>query len=376
MKDNALNKEEYKRYSRHLVLKDFGEKGQLRLKNSSVLVVGSGGLGSPVLSYLTAAGVGRIGIADFDSVSISNLQRQVLFCDADIDMNKAERAVHHLQLLNPLIQFQSIDKKIDSSNALEILKGFDVIVDCTDNFPTRYLLNDASILLNIPLVFGSIHQYEGQVSVFNVQKPDGSFSSSYRDLFPHPPEPGSVPDCSEAGVLGVLPGIIGSLQANEAIKLLTQTGELLTDKLLIFDSQCTEFTTVEIPNRNSRDSISDLIDYEAYCNSSNAHQAEVSVLELQKFIASKKEFVLIDIRPTFEFEAGNLGGINIPMDEIPNSIDLLSKKKKTIIHCKHGTSSAKIINWLNTHHGYSNLINLKGGIQAWKNQIDNSIEVL
>jgi sulfur-carrier protein adenylyltransferase/sulfurtransferase len=260
-----LTAEEYKRYSRHLVLADLGMAGQLKLKQARVLVVGAGGLGSPVLLYLAAAGVGCIGIADHDVLDLSNLQRQVLYSVQDIGEPKALAARRKLEGLNPLISFKTHVSKISSKNALEIIRGYDVVVDGTDNFATRYLLNDACILLDRPLVYGSILKFEGQVAVFNYLKKNGERSTNYRDLFPEPPSPESVPNCEQAGVLGVLPGIIGSMQASEAIKIITGIGQPLADKLLIFDSLSMDQTVINIPDRSSRSRINTLIDYEDFC---------------------------------------------------------------------------------------------------------------
>lgn len=371
-----LTSEELKRYSRHLVLKGFGVEGQLKLKEAKVLVVGAGGLGCPVLSYLTAAGVGQIGIADFDDVNISNLQRQVLFNAEDLGVNKATSAKKHLQKLNAQIQINCIVEKITSLNAIKLLKEYDLIIDCSDNFPTRYLLNDACVLLDLPLIYGSIHQYEGQMAIFNYRFSDGSFSSNYRDLFPEPPDPEMIPDCAEAGVLGVLPGIIGSIQANETIKILTQSKGLTANTLLIFDSQSNELTTIGIPNRGSRTSIKQLIDYEEFCNKSSSEANDITVHELKQLQESKADFVLIDIRQAYEYEAGNLGGIHIPMNEIPQNVSQITRDKKIIIHCRSGNDSRKMISWLSKNKGFTNLYNLQGGILAWKNEINQLIEVL
>ena len=248
---DKLSQSELIRYSRHLILEEFGLENQLKLKRARVLVIGAGGLGSPALLYLAAAGIGKIGIVDFDNVDTTNLQRQIIFTIDDIGKNKADAASDRLKALNSLIEIESHTVKVTSVNALDLLKDYDVVLDGSDNFPTRYLINDACVLLRKPLVYGSILKFEGQVSVFNFQKPDKTFSANYRDLFPQPPSPESIPNCEQAGVLGVLPGMIGSLMASEVIKIITGIGKPLTDKLLIFDALDTEFTPINIPNRNA-----------------------------------------------------------------------------------------------------------------------------
>jgi molybdopterin/thiamine biosynthesis adenylyltransferase/rhodanese-related sulfurtransferase len=376
-----LTSEELKRYSRHLVLQEFGMGSQLRLKAAKVLVVGAGGLGSPVLLYLTAAGVGKIGIADPDTIDISNLQRQVLFSVEDVGKKKAVTAEIRLKGLNPLVSFQSYPEKIVAGNAMQIIKNYDLVIDGTDNFATRYLLNDACVLLDKPLIYASILKFEGQLAVFNFQRKDGTRSTNYRDLFPEPPSPGSVPDCEQAGVIGVLPGIIGSLQGNEAIKIITGTGEILADKLLIFDSLTLDQTIINISDKSSRDSIKTLIDYEDFCgisqdkNKSLAGKPantmkEVTVQELKKMKDSGEDFQLIDVREPHEYEICNLEGELIPMSEIPYNVEKISKDKKVVIHCRSGKRSGDMLLWLEKNHGFSNLYNLKGGVLAWSREID------
>lgn len=374
-----LSQEELKRYSRHLVLPDFGIKNQEKLKHGSVLVVGAGGLGCPVLQYLTAAGIGTIGIVDGDVVSLSNLQRQVLYTVDDIGKPKAIQAKERLLKLNPNIKFIVHNTFITRENAIELLNGYDVIIDGTDNFPTRYLLNDACVLLNKPLVYGAILKYEGQVAVFNYAIKPNTFSANYRDLFPIPPEPGSIPNCEEIGVLGVLPGIIGTMQANEAIKILTDSASILFDSLLLYNSNSGTTEKISVPNRNSRESITELIDYEYFCGQNNINQTsdmkEISVQELQALKHKGTQFQLIDVREPYEYETGNIEAINIPMSEIPSQIDTISKDCQVIFHCKSGSRSSKMIQWVERNHGYTNLYNLKGGIKAWAEEIDDSVEI-
>lgn len=369
-----LSTDEVKRYSRHLVLQEFGIENQLKLKKSKVLVVGAGGLGSPALLYLAAAGIGTLGIADFDKVDLSNLQRQVLFDIDQVGVNKAEAAYKRLSKLNPEITFNIITEKLTASNTLAIVQQYDVVLDGTDNFPTRYLMNDACVLADKPLVYGSILRFEGQVSVFNYQKTNGERSSNYRDLFPSPPDPASVPNCEQAGVLGVLPGMIGCMQANEVIKIITGLGEPLADKLLLFDSLAMEQTVIGLPHGNSRNSIKKLIDYDEFCGLSlgankNAMK-EVTVQELKDLIDSKADFQLIDVREPHEFDICNLEGELIPQAEIPSNVDRISKDKKVVVHCRSGARSGNMVQWLEKNHGFTNLYNLKGGILAWAREID------
>ena len=381
---DKLTHQELIRYSRHLVLEEFGLENQMKLKRARVLVVGAGGLGSPALLYLVAAGVGTMGVADFDNVDQSNLQRQVVFNIEDIGKNKAEAAVARLKLLNPLIAYKTYNYKINSANALEILSGFDIIVDGSDNFPTRYLLNDACALLGKPLVYGSILRFEGQVSVFNLQNPDTTFSANYRDLFPQPPPAESIPNCEQAGVLGVLPGMIGSLQANEVIKIITGIGKPLTNKLLIFDALDTEFTIIHIPNRSAIGSITALVDYDDFCGinekkdkylgiQQNRLMKEITVQELKRLKDSGADFQLIDVREPHEYDICNLEGELIPMAEIPGSTTKIARDKQVIIHCRSGKRSGEMVLWLEKNEGYENLYNLKGGVLAWAKEIDLSM---
>ncbi len=374
-----LSQEELKRYSRHLVLPGFGLKNQEKLKAASVLVVGAGGLGCPALLYLAAAGVGTIGIVDGDTLALSNLQRQILYTVEDIGKPKALQAKTRLLKLNPMIRIKEYATFLDSGNALEIVKEYDVILDGTDNFPTRYLLNDACILMNKPLVYGAILKYEGQVAVFNFQLSANHFSANYRDLFPIPPDPDTIPNCEEAGVIGVLPGIIGTMQANEVIKIVTGSPTVLFDSLLLFDSTTGGTEKISIPNRNSRESIKELIDYEYFCGEKTQQKSggmkEISVQELAALKEKGATFQLIDVREPYEFETGNIGAINIPMAEIPGQIDSIAKDCQVIFHCKSGNRSARMIQWVEKNHGLGNLYNLTGGIKAWVDEIDDSVEI-
>jgi molybdopterin/thiamine biosynthesis adenylyltransferase/rhodanese-related sulfurtransferase len=377
---DKLTPKDLSRYSRHLVLKDFGEKAQLKLKNASVLVVGAGGLGCPALLYLAAVGIGKIGVADFDTVQESNLQRQILFTTDDIGKNKAVAAVSRLSRLNPLITFNPHQIRLDSVHAIPLIRTYDIILDGSDNFPTRYLINDACVLTGKPFVYGSILQFEGQLAVFNAPLKNGLRSTTYRDLFPEPPLPHEVPDCEEAGVLGVLPGIIGSLMASETIKLITGIGDLLINRLMLFDSLTLQSTLVALPDRQARNGVKQLIDYEQFCGISQVKNKylgmkEITVQELKTLIESKSDFQLIDVREPHENDMSNLGGELIPMAEVPFNIERISKNKKVVIHCRSGGRSGNIIQWLEKNHGYTNLYNLKGGILAWAKEIDPSISV-
>lgn len=378
-----LTNEELIRYNRHLVLEDFGMQAQLKLKQAKILVVGAGGLGCPALLYLAAAGVGTLGIIDDDKVSLSNLQRQVLYVVTDVGKNKAEAARERLSLLNPTINFACYPVRITSENALGIIKNYDVVVDGTDNFPTRYLLNDACVLLDKPLVYGSILKFEGQASVFNYKKEDGTYSANYRDIFPVPPDADSVPNCEQAGVLGVLPGMIGSIQASEAIKIVTGTGTPLADKLVLLDALTMELTTITLPALQARNTIKNLMDYEDFCgiNQKNSKSLsiktnamkEITVQELQSLKESGEDFQLIDVREPHEYDICNLDGELIPMSQIPHNVAKISKDKKVVVHCRSGKRSGDIVLWLEKNQGFENLYNLKGGILAWANEIDSDM---
>jgi sulfur-carrier protein adenylyltransferase/sulfurtransferase len=369
-----LSPAEIKRYQRHLVLPSFGIEAQQKLKDAKILIVGVGGLGAPVGLYLTAAGIGHIGLIDNDTVDITNLQRQVLFTENDIGLSKSKKAAERLVQLNSEATIKVIQEKLTSDNALDILKPYDLVIDCTDNFPTRYLINDACVILDKSFIHGSIYQYEGQVSVFNYNK-----GANYRDLFPTPPSPESVPNCEVGGVLGTLPGIIGSIQANEAIKIICGIGEPLHEKLFIFDSLTMMSRIIKIKSQNSRIKIKDLIDYEAFCNSSSLKKdtmiKEISVVELHQMIENKEDFQLIDVREQHEADISALNdGVLIPLGQIPANEDKIAKDKKVVIYCRSGIRSGQAVNYLQSKLGLDNLYNLKGGILAWADQIDPSME--
>lgn len=365
-----FSKQELARYARHFALPQFGMEGQKRLKNSSVLVVGAGGLGSPMLLYLAAAGVGRIGIVDPDVVDMSNLQRQVLYNIADIGKSKAETAREKLLAMNPHIDIQAFFMPLNRENALDLIAQYDIVADGTDNFQTRYLVNDACVLTGKVNVYASIFRFEGQVSVFNLTK-NGERGVNYRDLFPSPPPPGLVPDCAEGGVLGVLPGIIGSMQASEVIKVLTGIGEPLAGRLFVFDAA--DFTTrvLKISKNPNLAPITELIDYDMFCgfkpkNTEGSLQGkkEISASKLKQMIAENIDFQLIDVRESYEYEVANLGGMLIPLSTLKEKTDLISKDKQVVVHCKSGGRSAKAIAQLEAL-GFTNLWNLTGGIEAF-----------
>ena len=372
-----FNQSELNRYSRHLILPEFGVEGQLKLKKAKVLVIGAGGLGNPVLLYLTAAGVGTIGIADYDTVDLSNLQRQVLFTDSDVGNSKLETAVDRLKGLNQHVNFELHKDKITSANAIDIINEYDVVVDGTDNFPTRYLVNDACVIAGKPNVYGSIYRYEGQVSVFNLKESDGSRGPNYRDLYPSPPPPNMVANCAEGGVLGALAGIIGSMQANEVIKVLTGKGTTLSKRLFIIDTLSFETKTIKLKVSGERPEIKELIDYEKFCGMSNSKDpfniTEIRPTELKKMIDKGDDFQLIDVRTEFEHHIANIGGDIFPLDEIVEHIDQISKTKKVVLYCKVGIRSTEAILHLQSIYDYTNLINLEGGINAWAVEVDNKL---
>lgn len=378
MSNTKFSKEELERYSRHLIIPEFNIEGQRHLKNAKVLVVGSGGLGSPLLLYLTAAGVGTIGIVDFDVVDKTNLQRQVLFTVEDVGKSKSATAIKRLQGLNPNVKFIEHNTRLTSENALDILKDYDVIADGTDNFPTRYLVNDASVILQKTNVYASIFRFEGQVSVFNYTDKDGNTGPNYRDLFPTPPPPGLVPSCAEGGVIGVLPGIIGSLQANEVIKVITGIGSPLSGRLFLFDALTFETRTLKVHKDPEQQPIVELIDYEMFCGIGQESEdtpevKEITVQDLENMKDKGEAYQLIDVREPYEYEIANLNGVLIPLDRVEEHVDQISSDKKVVVHCRSGVRSAKAIVALEKRFGFTNLYNLKGGILAYADEIDQSL---
>ncbi len=379
MQEINLSKEELARYSRHIIIPEFNIEGQKKLKAAKVLVIGTGGLGSPMLLYLAAAGVGTIGIVDFDVVDDSNLQRQVLYSVKDVGRPKVEAARERILGLNPHINVIAYNEHLSSKNALEIFKDYDVVADGTDNFPTRYLVNDACVLTGIPNVYASIFRFDGQVSVFNYNN-----GPNYRDLYPEPPPPGLVPSCAEGGVLGVLPGIIGSLQANEVIKVITGIGETLSGRLFAFDALNFSTKIFKIgkdksnPLNGENPTIKELIDYQQFCgivpDVINEKVKEITVQELKQKMDAKEDFQLIDVREKHEYDFVNLGAELIPLNSVLDNVEKFSRDKQVIIHCKGGVRSAKAIQALE-EKGFINLYNLKGGIVAYAKEVDESLPV-
>lgn len=356
---------EKRRYARHLSLQEVGLEGQERLKAAKVLVVGAGGLGCPVLLYLTAAGVGHIGIVDGDVVDESNLQRQVLYTMEDIGKLKAEAAKKRLEALNPHIAVTAYPFAFTRENALEMVENYDIIADGTDNFATRYLVNDACVLTGKINVYASIHRFEGQVAVFNFPNADGTHGPNYRDLFPTPPLPGAVLNCEQEGVLGVLGGIIGSMQANEIIKIITKVGTSLAGKLALFDAAHFAMQVIQLqPVSNAE--ILELIDYEVFCNEiPSLDKKAITIRQLQQMIMENIDFQLIDVRQPHEHEAFNLGGISIPLADIEAVTPFIANNKKVILYCQSGNRSAKALDILSKRGVTADVYHLEGGIQAW-----------
>jgi molybdopterin/thiamine biosynthesis adenylyltransferase/rhodanese-related sulfurtransferase len=382
-----FSKAELERYSRHLIIPEFNIEGQRKLKEAKVLVIGSGGLGSPLLLYLAAAGVGTLGIVDFDVVDESNLQRQVLFSVADVGKPKVEAAEARIKALNPHIKVVTYNTQFTSSNAKEIVRDYDIIADGTDNFPTRYLVNDVCVLMNKVNVYGSIYRFEGQVSVFNYTDKDGNIGPNYRDLFPSPPPPGLVPSCAEGGVIGVLPGIIGSLQANEVIKVISGIGETLSGRLFLLDAATFETRTLKVhrnpenPLNGANPTQSELIDYEQFCGlkttekQETLHVKEIDVHGLAQLRENGTDFQLIDVREPYEYAIAHIDGELMPLNSISDFATQIDKTKKVVIHCRSGVRSAQAIVELETNFGFKNLYNLKGGIRAWAQEVDHDIAV-
>jgi len=380
--DPALNKDELVRYNRHLMLPEVGIKGQEKFKQAKVLVVGAGGLGSPACLYLAAAGVGTLGIIDPDSVDVSNLQRQILHGTSDVGRPKVLSAQDRLRDINPHVHVEIFKEQLTSRNALDVLRNYDVIVDGSDNFPTRYLVNDACVLLNKPCVYGSIFRFEGQASVFWAEK-----GACYRCLYPEPPPPGLVPSCAEGGVLGVLPGIIGSIQANEALKLILGAGDVLINRLLLFDAMAMSFRELNLhkdpgcPVCGNNPTVKELIDYEKFCGVNNqsesgahASSGEISARELKQMIDQGRNFQLLDIREPYEINIAQLpNSLHIPMNEVMDHLDELDPTREVVVFCRSGGRSARVIQHLKSHGYTGRLTNLKGGILAWSDQVDPGV---
>ncbi|MBN9790988.1 MULTISPECIES: adenylyltransferase/sulfurtransferase MoeZ [Pseudonocardia] len=374
-----LTKDEVERYSRHLIIPDVGMDGQKRLKNAKVLVVGAGGLGSPALLYLAAAGVGTLGIVEFDVVDESNLQRQVIHGQSDVGRPKAESARDSIREVNPFVDVRLHNERLTSENVLDVFRDYDLILDGTDNFATRYLVNDAAVLLGKPYVWGSIFRFEGQASVFWEDAPNGQ-GLNYRDLYPEPPPPGMVPSCAEGGVLGVLCASIGSIMVNEAIKLLTGIGEPLLGRLVIYDALETTWRQVKIRKDPETPKITELIDYEAFCGTVTqeaqdaAAGSTITVGELKQMIDAGKDFQLIDVREPHEYEIVKIpGSVLIPKDRILSGAALseIAQDKPVVLHCKSGGRSAEALAALHKA-GFRDAVHVGGGVLSWVKQIDPS----
>lgn len=367
-----LTRDEVERYSRHLIIPDVGVQGQKRLKNARVLVIGAGGLGAPTLLYLAAAGVGTIGIIDFDVVDESNLQRQVIHGVADVGRAKAESARDSINAINPLVDVRLHQFRLDASNAVQLFESYDLILDGTDNFATRYLVNDAAALAHRPYVWGSIFRFEGQVSVFWEDAPDGR-GLNYRDLYPEPPPPGMVPSCAEGGVLGVLCASVGSVMGTEAIKLITGIGESLLGRLLIYDALEMSYRTIRVRKDPSTPKITELIDYEAFCGVVSADAAEatagstITPAELRELLDSGQQLELIDVREPAEWEINHIAGARLVPQSMLNTgegLATLPQDRIPVLYCKTGVRSAAALATLKKA-GFANAVHLQGGIVAW-----------
>jgi sulfur-carrier protein adenylyltransferase/sulfurtransferase len=380
-----LNQDQIKRYTRHILLPEVGVTGQKKLLEARVLVVGAGGLGCPISLYLAAAGVGTIGLVDFDTVDASNLQRQVLFTTEDVGKPKVEVAAKRLKALNPDVTVKTYQVALKSDNIMDILKDYDMIIDGTDNFPTRYLTNDAASLQGKPNIYGSIFRFDGQVTVFKT--PEGP---CYRCLYPEPPPPGEVPSCAEGGVMGAMVGTIGAIQATEAIKLITGAGKPAIGKFLIYNSLDMKFRELKLhkdpscPLCGKNPTVKSLIDYEQFCGmkveQTQTQQVatgkdEITALELKVKMDEKQDFFLLDVREPNEYEIANIKGATLlPLSQLPNRFQELEKYKgrEIVVHCKSGVRSMKAINFLK-QQGYTNLVNVAGGILGWSDQVDSSV---
>jgi sulfur-carrier protein adenylyltransferase/sulfurtransferase len=377
----SLSNEEIARYSRHLIMPEVGLEGQKKLKAASVLMIGTGGLGAPIGMYLAAAGVGRLGLVDFDVVEFSNLQRQIIHGTKDVGRRKTESARDRLSDINPHIEIETHETRLTSDNALRIFENYDIIVDGTDNFPTRYLVNDACVLTGKPNVYGSIFRFEGQASVFWAKR-----GACYRCLYPAPPPPGLVPSCAEGGVLGVLPGIVGGIQANEAIKIILGAEGILVNRLLHFDAWTLKFRELKLrkdpdcPVCGENPTIKELIDYQEFCGLSSAQQppepelTEITATELKRRLDRGDDIQIIDVREPNEYEIARIPNTRlIPLSQVVNRMNEIDPARETVCHCKAGGRSAKAIAALKAAAFPGRLINLKGGITAWSDEVDPTV---
>jgi molybdopterin/thiamine biosynthesis adenylyltransferase/rhodanese-related sulfurtransferase/molybdopterin converting factor small subunit len=375
-----LSNEEVARYSRHLIMPEVGMTGQRKLKAASILMIGTGGLGAPVGMYLAAAGVGRLGLVDFDVVDASNLQRQIIHGTKDVGRPKIASARDRIEDINPHVEIETHETRLTSENALRLFVNYDVIVDGTDNFPTRYLVNDACVLTGKPNVYGSIFRFEGQASVFWAER-----GPCYRCLYPEPPPPGLVPSCAEGGVLGVLPGIIGAIQANEAIKIVLGAPDIMVNRLLLFDAWRMRFRELklrknpECPVCGDNPTIKELIDYEEFCGFTRQPETkpameEITATELKQRLDKGDDLQIIDVREPHEYEIGKIPNSQlIPLGQVLNRMNEIDPERETVVHCKMGGRSAKAIDALQRSGFTGRLVNLKGGITAWSNEVDPSV---
>ena len=376
----TLSKDEILRYSRHLIMPEVGMEGQLKLKRAKVLCVGAGGLGSPLALYLAAAGVGILGIVDFDFVDYTNLQRQVLHGTSDVGRKKLDSAADTLSEINPNVEVRKFDTRLSSVNALDLFRQFDIIADGTDNFPTRYLVNDACVLTGKPNVYGSIFRFEGQASVFATK--DGP---CYRCLYPEPPPPGLVPSCAEGGVLGILPGLLGIIQATETIKLILGSGEPLIGRLLLVDALAMRFRELKLrknldcPACGTHPTVTALIDYNQFCGirgeeapATKAGIPEIQPEELKRRLVAGEDIYILDVREPHEYQICNIGGHLIPLGDLPRRVSELDSTREIVVHCKMGGRSAKAVEFLR-HSGFTHASNLAGGILAWSDKVDPSL---
>jgi adenylyltransferase/sulfurtransferase len=375
----SLSNEEILRYSRHLIMPEVGMEGQLKLKQARVLCIGAGGLGSPLALYLGAAGVGTLGIVDFDVVDFTNLQRQIIHGTQDVGRKKLDSAADTLREINPNIEIRKFETRLTSANALELFREFDIIADGTDNFPTRYLVNDACVLTGKPNVYGSIFRFEGQASVFATKE-----GPCYRCLYPEPPPPGLVPSCAEGGVLGILPGLVGVIQATETIKLILGSGEPLIGRLLLVDALGMRFRELKLrknpdcPVCGTHPIVTELIDYNQFCGirgeeaAAPTSMSDISVEDLKKRLDKGDDLFVLDVREPHEYQICNLGGYLIPLNDLPKRVSELDSSREIVVHCKMGGRSAKAADFLR-QSGFTKVHNLTGGINAWAERIDPKV---
>ncbi len=374
--DVTLSNEEVLRYSRHLIMPEVGMEGQLKLKAAKVLTIGAGGLGSPLVLYLAAAGVGTIGVVDFDVVDFTNLQRQIIHATSDVGRKKLDSAEESIKAINPFVEVRKFETRLTSANALEIFRDFDIVIDGTDNFPTRYLVNDACVLSGKPNVYGSIFRFEGQASVLATK--DGP---CYRCWYPEPPPPGLVPSCAEGGVLGILPGLVGIIQATEAIKLILGKGQPLIGRVLLVDAMGMKFRELKLrknpdcPVCGTHPTVTKLIDYQQFCGIRgeeapvSASVPEITVEELKRRLDANEDIFVLDVREPHEYQICNLNGYLIPLGDLPKRVHELDSSREIVAHCRSGVRSAKAVNFLR-QAGFTKVKNLAGGILAWADRVD------